>query len=762
MMSVMMMACLAAAPASFIGSPDAGYRLSGEKAATVNNVDVQLGAPTCDYNVPTAGINGVLVSENVTVDGGAEKHTICVKSGAVVLTVVPPKLPPSRLRLSLASMRGEHVVAEWDPLVSTRLARKVVLPAGMWLVSWRSDAIRHASKTQQDFAWQDGDGFPKGPVLTLTPELFVSEAKDSRVPAARNATEYGLRGSNVDEKGAEQLTKVEDLKVSFSVERLPSVTRALDVFTRKEGGGFGGTKTVGRGFGLDGAAAADVAQQVATVVGEIIVDRAKTRALKNAVEGLREELKCGKDDKGKPQEFEKADWLHLPRTCSVLATTGLDSLAAGLDTLRRAVQADLLESLARQPLTASTWRLQSFHEVATRDLVAIVADSVERGRVEAQAAEAILATLTDAVRVGWDAHGQKEYPLQQDSLDEEELATAIIGVVFATAGQCYALDDCDARQLAEMLKQPERYFFFGKVSKERLAALREYLGAWPEALPTAQRIVRVMNGAEKPNDALIEVALVAGETEVFLRCMKPKDAGFPGASSLRGCVRDASVENQRALMRALRAALDQDGASAVAALMALVGQAAPELTQSRVWRAASAGLGAWSSSLPADNQDAESKRTATKAAANAAIDALTDHHERVGVVVSLQGAVRLVGGYQGDPAQPNYGGPSIPLGMALEVPRFSSHGFWHNFGFHLDVSVIDLARVLQFGAIDQAAAPQTAGVDLKKWLWPQVSAGLLFFGGWVFAGVTVAYQPTTNAASFGGALGFEVPLLDFN
>lgn len=740
-------------------------------ASPAQTLDVVFRPVDCEYTVTTGA--GAMIKETVKSPTNNLKRAICVPREPVVLVVVPERLPPSRLRLSLESARGEHVTAEWDPLTSDRLAHKVVLSPGLWWISFRSDAIRHSSRTAQDLSWQDnGDGLQPAATVglgyTLDRKLFQSEATrldpaaQGQQTAARATVEYKLISDNLLPQQKDPDAKIaQDVYVTLSIERLPSVTRSLEVLMAREGGSLGGQSisAAGRSGAFDVGTASEAASQLAAIIAEVIVDRAKNQSLKAAQGAIAADLGCS----GTPAWSGKAPWLRLTRICSTLTTTSLDSLAAGLDTLRRAAEADLLESLGRLLAERSAKvpdRLRRAYDLAATHLPAQVASALERGTIEPHAGQAAMARLAGAVLESWvpDPNApQAKYPLSQAHLESEELAAAAVGLVFAAASQCFANETCDARHLSHMLANPDRYFHFGD-HPEMVPVLVKYVEAWPDALRTAQTIVSVMrNGpAVKPPEALTGAIEVAMEMQLVHTCLRPKDEEhFPEPSEFSACLRSPTVDPVRTWRRALVAAVNRDGPAAISALLeALKNEAPDEVKSSRFWRAAAAGAGAWTGTSAGD---AEAKKTATKAAINAAIDILTDHHERETWVVSFSAALRFVAGGQTGSSGPYFAGPSVPIGLTLEVPRFTG-ARW--LGFHADISVFDLGRLLQAGAVEVANDAPT--VNPTRLIWPQVSAGLLFAGGWVFVGGMVGFQPLANQWSFGGSVGLQVPLIDFN
>lgn len=775
---------------------DAG---SGPAARGDSDATASAGANAGECLYSTANLAGGPLVEKAKVN--AATRSVCVAGPSPVVAIVElPALPPSRLRLTASSARGEHVEIEWDPLSSTRLVRKIVLAPGLWTISFRGDPVRHVTETQRDLAWKLGAGFSG---------RIDAGANSAMQLGATEALETG-RPSHTFKLSADEGKLAADGKpepveheVAFRFERLPTVTRAMQVFSRREGGAAAGADHAGpRAFGLAEELSAGVAE-VALVLGELVVERAKSRALRNATGDLRTELGCdtrptplsGEGDAGAVGSTLPG-WLRLPRTCGVLASAGLDTLATSLETLRRAAQADLLESLARRVLKAparrGTERTRPLQLLATQGLLDLVADVLDRGAVDESVAEGLIARATLAVRDAWITNVNKPregYPLHGDgrSMGVDEIAASVIGLVFGAAAVCLAEERCDARFLAEVLDAPERHFFFEAAALSQLAAIREYVRKWPEALSVAQRLVSAVHRPTQrsPAQQLNDAISVVSELELVRRCLVPAEgegARLNSPEELAACLHGPDNESVRLLRQALIGSVELNGVASVSALMRLVELEAPDapIVQSRYWRAASAGMGAWSGVAP--DASADAKRAATKASVNAVVDVLTDHHERRGQwVVSLSSALRFSLGTQvltGEalerakkanesaqagaetPLSATYVGPSIPLGLAVELPRFASGSVGSWFGLHLDLSLIDLGRILQVGTL----SPQNglAAFDLTRLIWPQLTVGLLLGGGWALLGFTAGWQPSTQEVTVGGSLGLQVPLFDFN
>lgn len=668
------------------------------------------------------------------------------------ITIDPRPIARTRCWLSVVDggERDERVV-EWDPSSSDAPERFVTLRRG------ESPALRCASEVVTVGAERRTESFTyvfdaPSPSLRIEGRLvgLTSDAGPS-LSSWASATPWSSAG------------------LPYSSRTNPSVsqggTRSLDPLT-------------------------PLFSELATVIAEIAVDRAKAGAQEAAKERLRDVV-CrigygaeGSDDikpiAGGLRRCDDAKVksgtcsLVFKKTCASLDFLRLEELAASADAIGRALAGDL----------------SAYAFTAVGDVLA----SKESDRVVGLTVNSLNRSLQglidgNAVRTEREFQtlllGLAEVPLLQDSEDAERYSwRCAVGMGAAVLRECLERDVCSADALRTAFER-ELDAPSPPCDDARVALRRN----WPELPGILARAVDVM----RPPPGVSPNQTAKAATVIVLEILE-KRADWYGA---RGAGSGPAAEHVRAVFdatKALSTALfDRDYAAAAVASARLVSSAVARCDQENQaderhcekldlaqLKRALALLNAFVSYAASyrkepngttdGKSDAErerARRDERKRAMNDLVDAMADRSGRRGdVIFSLGVGVGFTAGRGRDESVRSYSvAPSLALPTGPSVDYLCGRAL----GLHLQVPLLDLG---QFTTVSKDGELQDKPTFASAFLLG-VQPGLLFFPttkiplvlagdfGWA-PGLKLAQESDAGVLRLGMFLGTYIPFIDFN
>ncbi|WP_224360685.1 hypothetical protein [Hyalangium versicolor] len=750
------------------------------------------------------------------------KERLCLKTGEFKRVLVMPKrLLPTRLRVSFDSEvvpddkavapedkpdwmgpAGQHVELEWDPLQSTRVPRTVNLGPGQWSISFTMEPLPLSSSDPQRLPVYLSASFEEtsDPAIRMQKTFkgtfhYLAE----RVKKPSSPAEAEQRTISVDalDKSAGAYAPVE---VTFQVLDLPSLEETVGGLSATEGGAIGGRS-------LD-VTASQAVNELFSILAELAFEQASARAFQVLSDRLTT-LTCSKlrmstllsgvpkndvtrfvlrppDEPTAGDEFTKD--LLLPNTCSAVKGLRMEELATAGSTLLDALARDvlwvtssaLLPSLTPvapapgQPAPAQTPE-QRYTSRFLKQLAIMLGNQLVNHRTLELRQSQLL--LLEASRHGW----KKE---------EASAYTCGVQVAFAAMAQCHASGSCDARQIVELVRYPERYFNLSASGCDRFLGEQhfdELRAVWPDLEQMIERGLQVLQPSSRtPAREHLRLTVELG-LELVER----------GAASSQDATLAALLKDMRLVALGI---VDQDVQPVLVGVGRLIrrarvdfcaqaetdknknerglvcnGQLPEDLTRAtHLIAAVTSYVRTYSDSVKADARQLEAAREARKNAIRSLILATTDRTQRDGErIVSLGTAVGAsVGGLQTVDGNAQWLTPqlSLPVGIALQrLPDTRASGCENWSGWHLQFSFADLG---QYVAYDKDGDVTSARWDTALTLGLQ--AGVLFGDtrDQFLIAADVRYSPTLftepKQDSGGGAfragimVAYYVPFFDFN
>jgi hypothetical protein len=250
-------------------------------------------------------------------------------NGYLRYDVLAPAMPPTRTVLSFDARGGRHVEVVWDPLQSNRLDRMIILEGNLsWTLSVSAEPLRDPNQGKYDYAWQFApnrcgslsDGALTMPVKRLVPDCL--------------------------QKGGSCDTLTVDM-LDFTIKKVGKNLSASEVarnLVRREGGKPSDAAVSTGGRSLVGPDSAQIVNDIASLIAEVAIERARDRSLKLAERRVGDFLHC-------PPNEGSHEGSHFQQTCKLLTKFRMTDLASSGQALAQAVSEDLLTSVMEKELT---------------------------------------------------------------------------------------------------------------------------------------------------------------------------------------------------------------------------------------------------------------------------------------------------------------------------------------------------------------------------------------------------------------------------
>lgn len=722
--------------------------------------------------------------------------------------VMPQRLLPTRLRVSFDSevvtedkatwkgTAGQHVEVEWDPLQSGRLPRTVNLGPGQWAISFALEPVPLASSDPQRLPVYLSASFkhePAKPEKTFTGTFYylgerTGDAKEpSRVLSIDALNDKAGIYAPVD--------------VILQVQSLPLLEDAVGGLSASEGGAIGGRS-------IDGTASQAV-NELFSILAELAFEQASSRAFQILSDRLTT-VTCVKlrmstllsaapgptPEKDvdvtrlllRPPDEPSSDkgvveGLLLPNTCSAVKGLRMQELATAGSTLQDALSRDLLwvatSALHPQLKPSNGGKLSAERSYASQLLtqlfVMLGSQLMNHRTLELRQAQLV---LLEASRHGWTSADANAY-------------TCGVQVAFAAMAQCHASGRCDARQVVELVRYPERSFDVTKsgckpyLGGDKVAELR---ALWPDLEQLIERGLQVLQPSARSNARehlrlTVELGLALVERgstkadDVALAALL-KDVRLIMLGIVDQDVQPVLLGAGRLIRRAGVDLCHQEETAENKAERALVcdGKLPAELSRAtHLMAAVTSYARTYSDSVKADPRQLEAAREARKNAIRSLVLATTDRTQRDGeqivslgiAVGSALGGLQAVGENDAEWLLPQL---SLPIGVALQrLPDSRGAGCERWSGWHLQFSFADLGQYVTYnkdGDVTDARWDTALMLGLQAgWLLGNSRDQLLI-------GADLRYSPTLfkprGQEAGGGAFragvmaAYYVPFFDFN